>query len=139
MAERAPEARRVAGREQLLGVGRAVDARTAELLNRLADVPDEQTRHDLVDELVVVNLGVAHSIAVRYRPATLLRMAPWLARYWWNSAPDRLERQGRAILPLIERCIDEHRRWTAAAGTGRTGSGSGVRVGGGGVASSPPA
>ncbi|WP_103718315.1 NAD(P)/FAD-dependent oxidoreductase [Bosea psychrotolerans] len=57
------------------------------------------------------------SIAVRYRPATLLRLAPWLARYWWNSAPDRLERQGRAILPLIERCIDEHRRWTAAAGT----------------------
>ncbi|MDR6872092.1 D-amino-acid dehydrogenase [Bosea sp. BE125] len=57
------------------------------------------------------------SIAVRYRPATLLRMAPWLARYWWNSAPGRLERQGRAILPLIERSIDEHQRWTAAAGT----------------------
>ncbi|KRE20556.1 amino acid dehydrogenase [Bosea sp. Root483D1] len=57
------------------------------------------------------------SIAVRYRPATLLRMAPWLARYWWNSAPDRLERLGRAILPLIERCIDEHRHWSKAAGT----------------------
>lgn len=57
------------------------------------------------------------SIAVRYRPATLLRMARWLARYWWNSAPDRLDRLGRAILPLIERCIDEHERWTDAAGT----------------------
>lgn len=57
------------------------------------------------------------SIAVRYRPATLLRMAPWLARYWWNSAPGRLDRLGRAILPLIERCIDEHRHWTKAAGT----------------------
>jgi len=57
------------------------------------------------------------SIAVRYRPATLLRMAPWLARYWWHSAPDRLDRLGRAILPLIERCIDEHRHWTKAAGT----------------------
>lgn len=57
------------------------------------------------------------SIAVRYRPATLLRMAPWLARYWWNSAPERLDRLGRAILPLIERSIDEHRRWTEAAGT----------------------
>ena len=41
--------------------------RTAELLNRLAETTDEQRRHDLVDELVVVNLGVAHSIAVRYR------------------------------------------------------------------------
>lgn len=57
------------------------------------------------------------SIAVRYRPATLLRMAPWLARYWWNSAPDRLDRLGRAILPLIERSISEHRHWTKAAGT----------------------
>ena len=57
------------------------------------------------------------SIAVRYRPTALLRMAPWLARYWWNSAPARLDRLGQAILPLIERCIDEHRRWTKAAGT----------------------
>lgn len=57
------------------------------------------------------------SIAVRYRPVTLLRMAPWLARYWWNSAPERLDRLGRAILPLIEQSIDEHRHWSGAAGT----------------------
>lgn len=57
------------------------------------------------------------SIAVRYRPAKLLQMAPWLARYWWNSAPARLDKLGRAILPLIERCIDEHKHWTKAAGT----------------------
>lgn len=57
------------------------------------------------------------SIAVRYRPAALLRMAPWLAHYWWNSAPGRLDQLGRAILPLIERCIDEHRHWTKTAGT----------------------
>ncbi|MGX1791069.1 NAD(P)/FAD-dependent oxidoreductase [Bosea sp. NPDC055332] len=57
------------------------------------------------------------SVAVRYRPTALLRMAPWLARYWWNSAPERLDRLGRAILPLIERCIDEHRHWSKAAGT----------------------
>jgi D-amino-acid dehydrogenase len=62
-------------------------------------------------------LASNRSIAVRYRLETLLRMAPWLARYWWNSAPDRLDRLGRAILPLIERCIEEHRRWTQAAGT----------------------
>jgi RNA polymerase sigma-B factor len=41
--------------------------RTAELLEVLAETGDEQRRHELVDELVVVNLGVAHSIAVRYR------------------------------------------------------------------------
>lgn len=62
-------------------------------------------------------LASNRSIAVRYRLATLLRMAPWLARYWWNSAPSRLDGLARAILPLIERCIDEHRHWTQAAGT----------------------
>lgn len=31
--------------------------------------------------------------------------------------PNRLDRLGRSILPLIENCIDEHRRWTKAAGT----------------------
>ena len=41
--------------------------RTAELLDLLTTTTDEQRRHDLVDELVVVNLGVAHSIAIRYR------------------------------------------------------------------------
>lgn len=62
-------------------------------------------------------LASNRSIAVRYRPATLMRMAPWLARYWWNSAPERLDRLGRAILPMIERSIAEHQRWTDAAGT----------------------
>lgn len=57
------------------------------------------------------------SIAVRYRPLALLRMTPWLARYWWNSAPNRLDRLGRSILPLIERSIAEHQHWTQAAGT----------------------
>ena len=65
----------------------------------------------------LLSFAANRSIAVRYRPATLLRMAPWLARYWWNSAPARLGRLGQAILPLIERCIDEHRHWTQAAGT----------------------
>ena len=62
-------------------------------------------------------LATNRSIAVRYRPMALLRMAPWLARYWWHSAPARLDKIGRAILPLIERSIDEHQRWTKPAGT----------------------
>jgi D-amino-acid dehydrogenase len=62
-------------------------------------------------------LAANRTIAVRYRPLALLKMAPWLARYWWNSAPERLDRLGRSILPLIERSIAEHRHFTAAAGT----------------------
>lgn len=41
--------------------------RTLDLLQRLADSHDEQERHRLVEELVLVNLGVAHAIAMRYR------------------------------------------------------------------------
>lgn len=85
----------------------------AGLIERSSVVPYAFPR----DLTALVNLASNRSIAVRYRPAALLRMAPWLARYWWNSAPDRLDKLGRAILPLIERCIEEHRRWTQAAGT----------------------
>ncbi|MFP5252514.1 MAG: SigB/SigF/SigG family RNA polymerase sigma factor [Actinomycetes bacterium] len=41
--------------------------RTLELLQRLAGSEDLQERHDLIEELVLVNLGVAHAIAMRYR------------------------------------------------------------------------
>jgi D-amino-acid dehydrogenase len=57
------------------------------------------------------------SIAVRYNPATLLRLLPWLARYWWHSAPERLDEAARAMLPLIELCMSEHARFTGPAGT----------------------
>lgn len=57
------------------------------------------------------------AIAVRYRPATLLRLAPWLTRYWWNSGGERLDAAALAMLPLIERCVSEHDRLTSPAGT----------------------
>ena len=85
----------------------------AGLIERSSVVPYAFPR----DLAALASLASNRSIAVRYRPATLLRMAPWLARYWWNSAPNRLDKLGRAILPLIERSINEHRRWTQAAGT----------------------
>ena len=85
----------------------------AGLIERSSVVPYAFPR----DIASLASLASNRSIAVRYRPVALLRMAPWLARYWWNSAPNRLDRLGRSILPLIESCIDEHRRWTKAAGT----------------------
>jgi len=85
----------------------------AGLIERSSVVPYAFPR----DLATLAALASNRSVAVRYRPTTLLRMAPWLARYWWNSAPDRLDQLGRAILPLIERCIAEHQRWTRAAGT----------------------
>ncbi len=85
----------------------------AGLIERSSVVPYAFPR----DLATLASFASNRSIAVRYRPAALLRMAPWLARYWWNSAPNRLDKLGGAILPLIERCIEEHRHWTQAAGT----------------------
>jgi RNA polymerase sigma-B factor len=40
---------------------------TADLLRRISNATTDEERNQLVDELVVANLGVAHSIAMRYR------------------------------------------------------------------------
>lgn len=45
---------------------------------------------------------------VSYHPRFLPRIAPWLLRYWWHSAPSRLARAAEAMLPLIERSVAEH-------------------------------
>jgi D-amino-acid dehydrogenase len=41
---------------------------------------------------------------------------PWLARYWHESSPERLAIAARDMLPLIERCVDEHDALVARAG-----------------------
>ncbi|KQV84022.1 FAD-dependent oxidoreductase [Rhizobium sp. Root1220] len=53
---------------------------------------------------------------VRYDPAYLLRIAPWLARYWWHSSPANLEKATRALLPLVEASVSEHDRLIERAG-----------------------
>ena len=56
--------------------------------------------------------------AVRYRPAYVARILPWLARYWWHSNARRLHATARDMLPLIERCIAEHEQFIAPSGGG---------------------
>ncbi|QLD52907.1 NAD(P)/FAD-dependent oxidoreductase [Paraburkholderia fungorum] len=34
--------------------------------------------------------------------------AAWLARFWWESSPERLEAAARDMLPLIRQSVDEH-------------------------------
>ncbi len=34
--------------------------------------------------------------------------ATWLARFWWESSPQRLEAAARDMLPLIRQSVDEH-------------------------------
>ena len=51
-----------------------------------------------------------------YHLNALLSVAPWLVRYWWNSAPSRYGKAVSGALPLIERCLAEHEPLIEAAG-----------------------
>jgi len=100
----------------LLGRGRAVV-----LLDRRG--PGEETSYGnagLIERASVIPYGFPrdwrslwryarnNTPGVSYHPRFLPRIAPWLLRYWWHSAPARLARAADAMLPLIERSVAEH-------------------------------
>ena len=64
----------------------------------------------------MVRFGLNRSSAVRYDLLHLLKLAPWLARYWWHSEPARLLSVVEAMRPLIERSVVEHDLLAAEAG-----------------------
>jgi D-amino-acid dehydrogenase len=51
-----------------------------------------------------------------YHLRSLPKLAPWLARYWWNSSPKGHEAAMRAAVPLIEHSVSEHEPLIEAAG-----------------------
>jgi D-amino-acid dehydrogenase len=53
-----------------------------------------------------------------YHWSALPSVAPWLARYWWHSSPERHLAAMRAVLPLVERCLSEHEALVSAADAG---------------------
>ena len=52
---------------------------------------------------------------VRYEPSFLPRIAGWLFRYWRNSNAQNLRKATAAMLPLVERCVEEHDALVARA------------------------
>lgn len=60
-------------------------------------------------------LGNSHS-ALRFEWRALPGLAPWLWRYWRESAPAALARASQDLLPLVERCVAEHEVLVKAAG-----------------------
>ncbi|MCI4680014.1 FAD-binding oxidoreductase [Rhodoblastus acidophilus] len=52
----------------------------------------------------------------RYHLRDLPYFAPWLLRYWWESAPERALRHALAARPLIENSLSEHEKLMAEAG-----------------------
>lgn len=55
---------------------------------------------------------------VRYSWRYLPKAAPWLLRYWQHCAPAPLAEATRAMLPLVQRCVEEHDALIAAAELG---------------------
>jgi D-amino-acid dehydrogenase len=53
---------------------------------------------------------------VRYHPAAMPKLMPFLYRYWYHSRADRHALIARAYSTLIEHCVSEHRSLIDAAG-----------------------
>jgi D-amino-acid dehydrogenase len=64
----------------------------------------------------LLKYAINRSSDVRYNPAYLPRIAPWLARYWWHSSPANLQKATRALLPLVEASVSEHHKLIERAG-----------------------
>ncbi|WP_369991001.1 NAD(P)/FAD-dependent oxidoreductase [Pseudomonas xanthosomatis] len=64
----------------------------------------------------LLRYGLNRQSAVRYSVAHLPKAAPWLLNYWQQSAPARLARAAADMLPLVQRCVEEHDPLIEAAG-----------------------
>lgn len=64
----------------------------------------------------LMRYALNRSTDLYWHSASLPAFAPWLARFWWESAPLRHAAASRDMLPLIERCVAEHDALIARAG-----------------------
>ncbi|MNN04602.1 D-amino acid dehydrogenase small subunit [compost metagenome] len=55
---------------------------------------------------------------MRYSFTHLPKIGPWLFKYWKNSSPAGLAVATQAMLPLVQRCVEEHDALIDAAGLG---------------------
>jgi D-amino-acid dehydrogenase len=95
--------------------------------------PGEETSHGnagLIERSSVVPYGFPRGLGTLLRYArnrsvdlyydykALPAYAGWLARFWWESAPRRLDAAARDMLPLIAASVDEHDALLARADAG---------------------
>jgi D-amino-acid dehydrogenase len=64
----------------------------------------------------LLRYGLNRQPDVRYSPLHLPKAAPWLLRYWRQSAPGRLAAAAADMLPLVQRSVEEHDALIEAAG-----------------------
>lgn len=107
------------GREVALidrrGAGEETSYGNAGLIERASVFPYLFPR----DLFALAKYAVNGANEAHYRLSDLPSFAPWLARYWWESAPERARAHAMSVLPLIENCLAEHERLMAEAGAGR--------------------
>jgi D-amino-acid dehydrogenase len=68
------------------------------------------------DLSMLMQVGLHLSVAARYEPLALPRIAPALLRYWWESSPSHYRRVVQSYAPLIGRSIITHEDLMKAAG-----------------------
>lgn len=76
----------------------------AGLIERQAIVPYAFPRNPLV----LLRYALNRSVDVHFHPLALLRIAPFLYRYWHCSSPSQLARIAVSYAELIKHCIIEH-------------------------------
>ncbi|MDR2305903.1 MAG: FAD-binding oxidoreductase [Paucimonas sp.] len=64
----------------------------------------------------LLRYGLNRQPDVRYSLLHLPKAAPWLLRYWQQSAPGRLAKAAADMLPLVQRSVEEHDALIEAAG-----------------------
>jgi D-amino-acid dehydrogenase len=63
----------------------------------------------------LLRYGLNRTIDAHYHPSALLRIAPFLWRYWHHSRPARHAEVARRYSKLIEHCVTEHQALAAEA------------------------
>lgn len=63
----------------------------------------------------IAHYATGTDIRAQFDWAFLPRLAPWLARYWYHSAPKRTAQTSRDITPLFINSLDEHKLMMADA------------------------
>jgi D-amino-acid dehydrogenase len=64
----------------------------------------------------LLRYGLNRQSDVRYSLTHIPKVAPWLFKYWQNSSASGLNVATRAMLPLVQRCVEEHDALIEAAG-----------------------
>ncbi|RDU96196.1 NAD(P)/FAD-dependent oxidoreductase [Trinickia dinghuensis] len=95
-----------------LAPGEGTSFGNAGLIERSAVVPYAFPR----DLGVLLRYARNRSTDLHWDYKALPSFIPWLARYWYESSPERLAQAARDMLPLIRACVDEHDALLARVG-----------------------